>query len=694
MAQRPCLLAEPWAIFFDWLSPRGFPSIACLPYLLLRSTPSVTTTAGSPLSTGFLAGPRNIIMAGRTTSLPCRLLAVFLWLLVSLEYCSLVDAQAETDGYWSEVFDPKYIPYQELLVTPKTHGGLFSFTGRWRRRRETFTASRWPGTYVTVLIYGDTCIVKLRPKPQGQILDYSFYVSVDGSDDLLYTLPPFDSLAKDREIIFVPITIPSDKPKDQQKDKTLEPHTVRIISVPDHPFSFEGFLVANTLIRQGHSWTKGQDERLQVEFIGEGIDAETYGGLLGFDHDNSAGGVGDDGGAHAVRQIVRHGVSVVNSTQFKAAEALRIRHSHADSGTCFVSDCDRRDPLPGLSVQYFNENPLPTQLRSLDLHKESKQVQDLLQKQLLFFREDQWLKQSMPAAVVVDVGVRDFLRIEEPVDPEAFRRQLLVFLGRLRESARPDATIVVIGRDWDNARSGAFKTTVRTIVPQNKNTMALRKALYQATKNATALVREEDKNVIFADIKPSNSPKRDLIDVLCTYVVPVYRPRPKSSDPNAKPSQPNTQQQICMSLKNARHGSPPKDTHEDLENAPHSTGAQLKAEEHGVPHETVHGARFMLLYGVVLVCFAIGLVYLLARPFLMVLTNLGIVRGNRRVYGVRDMETGGFGFGRVNRRRFPKEKSSLSVPMSNSGSEEEGFVVLAGGGSQSLGGRRSGKGKA
>ncbi|KAF3902581.1 hypothetical protein ABW21_db0207659 [Orbilia brochopaga] len=609
-------------------------------------------------------------MAGRSTSLPWKILTVLFWLLVGLEYCA-VDAQSETDGYWSEVFDPKYIPYQELLVTPKTHGGLFSFTGRWRRRRETFTASRWPGTYVTVLIYGDTCILKLRPKPQGQIPDYSFYVSVDGSEDLLYTLPPFDSMAKDREIIFVPITIPSEKPKDplqQQsppKKPMLEPHTVRIISIPDYPFSFEGFLVANTLIRQGHSWTNGQDERLHVEFIGEGIDAETYGGLLGYDHDNSAGGVGDDGRAQAVQQVVKHGLSVVNSTQFKAAEALRIRHSHADCGTCFLSDCDRRDPLPGLSVQYFNENPLPMLLRSEALHRESKQVQDLLQKQLLFFREDQWLKSSMPTAVVVDVGVRDFLRIEEPVDPEKFRRELLVFLGR---------------------------STVRSVVPQDKGAMFLRKKLYQMTKNATALVREEDKNVVFATIKPSSSPKRDLLDVLCTYVVPVFDPRVKSTDPDAKPPTPNTQQSICLSLGNARHKSPAKHTH-DEQVTPHPTGADAKSDEQALDgrHETIHGARFMLLYAVVLVCFALGLMYLLARPALVVLTNLGVVQGNRRVYGVRDMETGGFGFGRVNRRRFPKEKSSISVPMSNSGSEEEGFVVLAGGGSQALGGRRKGK---
>ncbi|EWC46749.1 hypothetical protein DRE_03994 [Drechslerella stenobrocha 248] len=642
-------------------------------------------------------------MARRFASLPCRLLLLLACLLLSLD--QPVAAQSETDGYRSEVFDPKYIPYQELLVTPKSHPGLFSFTGRWRRRRETFTASRWPGTYFTVLIYGDVCILKLRPKPQGKIDDYSFYVSVDGSEDLLYTLPSFDSLAKDREVIFVPITIGNkNKEKDQQEPKTnkiLEPHTVRIISVVDHPFSFEGFLVANTLIRQGNTWTNNQDERLYVEFVGEGIDGETYGGLLGYDYGNAAGGVGEDGSAHAIKQVVKNGVSVVNSTQFRAAEALRIRHAHAESGTCFVTNCDRRDPLPGLAVQYFNENPLPTQLRSEELHKESKQVQGLLQKQLQFFREDQWLKHSAPTAVVIDIGVRDFLRLEEPVNADKYKRQLLVFLGRVRESARPDATIIVIGRDWQNAGSGAFKSAVNSVVAQNPETAALRAKLFEATKEVVGQVREEDNGVVFAAIKPSSSPKRDLIDVLCTYVVPVFHASSKSSNPLAKAAQPNTQQSVCISLGNKRHKSPEKAEREENEReenekqlASSPTGAAaaaVKIEEHVGALEAVSGARFMIFYIVVLVGFAVGVMYLLARPFLMVLTNLGIVQGGRRVYGVRDMETGvGFGFGRAGRRRFPKEKNSVSVPaMSGSGSEEEGFVVLAGGGSQALGGRRA-----
>ncbi|KAF3275478.1 hypothetical protein EYR41_001073 [Orbilia oligospora] len=631
------------------------------------------------------------------TSLAFQLLVVLISLLCF--YDTPVEAQADTDGYRSTVFDPKYIPYQELLITPKTHAGLFSFTGRWRRRRDTYTASRWPGTYLTVLVYGDTCILKLRPKPQGKIDDYSFYVSVDGSEDLLYTLPTFDSLDRDREVIFVPITIPG-KGKNQKKGKqsTLDPHTIRIISIADHPFSFEGFLVANTLVRQGQLWTDGQDDRVYVEFIGEGVDAEVYGGLLGYDHDNSGGGVGDDGGAHAVRQVVKNGVSVINSTQFRAAEILGIRHAHADAGSCFLSKCDPRDPLPGLKDQYFNENPIPTQVRAEELGKLSKQFQDMLQKELQFFKEDPWLKQVGPQMLVVDVGERDFLRLEEPVDAEKFKRELMVFLGRLRESARPDAHIIVVGRDWENADPDAPKTTFRSVVPQTSEMKARRMKLFQVTKEAATKIHAEDKNLVFAIIEPSNSPKRDLIDLLCTFVIPVFHPAPKSVNPLAKKPQPNKQQSLCISIGNTKHLYPDLSEEafaegDDHEHLPLSS-TEINVEEHTAPHETAHGTRFIFLYAVVLVGFCAGLAYLLARPFLMVLTNLGIVQGNRRVYGVRDMETGmGFGFGRTGRGRFAKEKNSISVVRRNSGSEEEGFVVLAGGGSQSLGGRRKGGSK-
>ncbi|EPS36377.1 hypothetical protein H072_10071 [Dactylellina haptotyla CBS 200.50] len=636
-------------------------------------------------------------MTRRFTTVPFQLVVLLMCLLFGFD--RPVTAQSENDGYKSSVFDPKYIPYQELLITPKTHAGLFSFTGRWRRRRETYTASRWPGTYFTALIYGDICILKLRPKPQGVIKDYSFYVSVDGSEDLLYTLPEFDSLDKNREIIFVPITIPGAKKpeegKEKEKEKTLDPHTIRIISVADHPFSFEGFLVANTLVRQGSLWTDGQDERLFVEFIGEGVDAEVYGGLLGYDHDNSGGGVGDDGSAHAVKQVVKNGLSVVNSTQFRAGEILGIRHSHADCGTCFLNSCDPRDPLPGLSVQYFNENPLPTKLRSEELRKLSKQYQDMMQKGLQFFRDDPWLKQIVPNAVIVDVGERDFLRLEEPVDGEKFRRELMVFLGRLRESARPNSKIVVVGRDWENADRSVSKSTFKSVVPLNDDMTARRIKLFQIIKDVTQKIYEEDKNLALAVIRPSASPKKDMLNVLCTHAVPVFHAPPRSVNLLAKRPHPNKQQSLCVSLGNVKHnsGEDPEEA-EEIEIA--GDGSTIKIEEHTAPHETAHGTRFIFLYGLILVAFIIGLGYLLARPFLMVLTNLGVVQGNRKVYGVRDMDSGmGFGFGRANRSRLAKEKNSISVPRSNSGSEEEGFVVLAGGGSQSLGTGRRGttKGK-
>lgn len=200
-----------------------------------------------------------------------------------------------------------------------------------------------------------------------------------------------------------------------------------------------------------------------------------------------------------------------------------------------------------------------------------------------------------------------------------------------------------------------------------------------------------DKGVQLATITPSGSPKRDLVDILCTFVIPAFRATKKSTGVASKKAEPNRQQQVCLAIGNKKHLSPPAtDAAEHLEHHHNEEHAGLKQEEHTVPHETAHGSRFIFLYVLVAIGFLVGLAFLLSKPFLMILINMGIVRGNKRVFGVRDTESGfGFGFGHSGKGRFSKDKKSMSVlPRSNSASEEEGFVVLAGGGSQSLGPRR------
>ena len=46
--------------------------------------------------------------------------------LVAFCFFGVLNADEEVEGFHSTVFDPKYIPFQELLITPKTHPGLFS----------------------------------------------------------------------------------------------------------------------------------------------------------------------------------------------------------------------------------------------------------------------------------------------------------------------------------------------------------------------------------------------------------------------------------------------------------------------------------------------------------------------------------------------------------------------------------------
>jgi len=205
---------------------------------------------------------------------------------------------------------------------------------------------------------------------------------------------------------------------------------------------------------------------------------------------------------------------------------------------------------------------------------------------------------------------------------------------------------------------------------------------------------KSDHNLVFLTIEPSGSPKYDLLDALCTSVVPPFHP-PSLPNPNIKPSR---QQEICLTIENSVHTSALSFSHNSDPEVPQIDHHDLKSEEeHSTPRDTAQSSRFTLLYVLVLIVFFGVVLFLLAKPIVVVLTNMGLLRGGRRVYGVRDMETG-FGFGKQRGRFGKTEKNSMSVPhgsterSSRSGSEEEGFVVLAGGGAANLGGRRGKKG--
>lgn len=104
---------------------------------------------------------------------------------------------------------------------------------------------------------------------------------------------------------------------DRKKVEMLEPHTIRLTSVPETPFSFEGIMMQTALIRQGKDWAQEQDKRTVMEFIGEGSDSERPGGFFGEP-------AGDE--KLEIRDSWRR------SVQYRVGEALGVRHSHMSAG--------------------------------------------------------------------------------------------------------------------------------------------------------------------------------------------------------------------------------------------------------------------------------------------------------------------------------------------------------------------------
>lgn len=139
-----------------------------------------------------------------------------------------------------------------------------------------------------------------------------------------YSIPPFNSsqLTKSGEAQAFDVVIhrlgeiSTEEEGEGDHDIVLEPHTIRLTSVPETPLSFEGLDVPTALIRQGNEWIEEQDRRISIEFVGEGSDARRKGGF--FSNVESAGQKNSD--------IWRH------SVQYRVGETLGVRHSHISAG--------------------------------------------------------------------------------------------------------------------------------------------------------------------------------------------------------------------------------------------------------------------------------------------------------------------------------------------------------------------------
>lgn len=303
------------------------------------------------------------------------------------------------------VFHDTYMVKDESFVSPRTHPYLFSFSGRWLRRRNVYQASAWPGTSMTALIYGQTCKLKIKSYAKtGIVKNHHILASVDNGPQVLLALPDYN--ATENQVFDVNIELPAlDKNLEEASNdkQVLVPHVVELTSEPGSPLYVVGFTIDNMLVNQGRDWLKKQDLIPSVEYISDKLD-----------------------GALVLNQ----------SSVYRVARQLGLRQEYVvDYNVCFSGECSRKQA--GLSEEYsffspFHGNPRPQDAR------------EPMPNRYVFHRDDPMMQVKEPEFVVVDVGDND---LEKQVDGLEFMNSLQHFLGNLILNARPNAEIFVLIRN-------------------------------------------------------------------------------------------------------------------------------------------------------------------------------------------------------------------------------------------------------
>jgi len=405
------------------------------------------------------------------------------------------------------------------------------FTGRWLRsptghpHSRAYHSTLWPGNSVTILVFGEKVSLKLLPKPQGRVQHYSFVVSVDGGMNVRYNIDNFNTSEHTTKGYQIPIVFGG--PKETRGvggGKMLKPHTVRLTGISDTPISFEGLLVENTQVTQGHEWIEKQSLRPTIEFIGEGIDAERHGGFYRADKYAPPAGVALESPLDAIFSTVH----------YKLGEKLGVRHSHYSAGTCLIGHCDSRH-LPGLADQYFYTS-------SLDFNGHSQDIKDKFDPRHIDNLMTAWRfpSASVPTSpvnyVVVDVGIQDLVMKSQNV--ELYTRTLAVFLARLRQQAHPNAKIMVI------AHRGAPHPD-DTILQPDFTTTSLRLSLYSATQRAVAKLGDSD--IIFTPVYlgGGSDPHGAYLRAVCPHLLAPVGVLAKTKAVFGKAQRPNKMRRVC-----------------------------------------------------------------------------------------------------------------------------------------------------
>lgn len=377
----------------------------------------------------------------------------------------------------------------------------------------------------------------------GIVEDYGYYISIDGGEDFKYDLPTFDTGdSQDPKdlTLFVPVQFEAhgsdfQDELQQYEGAKLVPHSIRIMSDPRTPFRFEGVMTEGvmterTLTEQGSAWADQQDERVTVEFIGEGIDAEQLGGMS-----LTGGWVKESSSSNKMVPAIQ----LLNTVQYQAAKQLGVRHWHTSAGVCLIDKCAKVNPLPGLQTQYFHCDPL-NYTRPLENQKYLPYTFNPPQPQL---------RLATPSHLVVDLGVADILI--NGIIPETYQEELALFLERLRVDAYPTAHILVVARlgvqsivhstdpsiralSFSSAPLPSSNLTFKSTMGLGADVTVLRKRLFDATKAAVNVASEKRPtgprdgstgDLTFVPIFDSGDNQvGDLVRALCVHLGPASKP--------------------------------------------------------------------------------------------------------------------------------------------------------------------------
>ena len=172
----------------------------------------------------------------------------------SIAYLEEITNEMSEESIINEQFSQQYLVKDEAFITPKTHPYLFSFTGRWNRRRDVYTASKWPGTSVSMLVYGESCKVKIQcPQETGIVEGHYLLASLENGPQIMLTLPTYNASENQEFEVTIELSSLEDELAEVvTTNSILTPHLLELVSASEYPIKLLGVTIQNIVILSYH----------------------------------------------------------------------------------------------------------------------------------------------------------------------------------------------------------------------------------------------------------------------------------------------------------------------------------------------------------------------------------------------------------------------------------------------------------